>query len=382
MRAPTPEPRQPAMLEVAEMMGRHGPRTPLTHALLAANLIVFAALLTQGAGLWHAPIAVQLSWGAGFGPATKDGQWWRLVSAMFLHFGVLHLGVNLWALHDAGRLLERLIGSWRFGAVYLLGGLCGNLLSLVMHGDHAVSGGASGAIFALFGALLVVLWLERRRIHAIDFRWLFGGAAAFAAATIAFGTLVKGIDNAAHLGGLTTGALLGAALARQTPLHPRRFATGAFVAVVAALVVLIPAPSYRWRDELRARSEIRSFLRDEPRIVAQWQDIVDRGRAGGASFDQLADRIDETVAREYRDSFEQLSSIELDPAAPSAPALDVLKRYTQLRSEASRALADALRARDPERISESLEQLRQAPRKARRAEDVGPSTAPLPQNAH
>jgi rhomboid protease GluP len=362
---------------VADMMGRHGPRTPLTHALLAANVIVFAALLTQGAGLWHAPIDLQLSWGAGFGPATKDGQWWRLVTALFLHFGVIHLGVNLWALRDAGRLLERLIGSWRFGAVYFVGGVCGNLLSLVTHGDRAVSGGASGAIFAVFGALLVVLWLERRRIHAVDFRWLFGGAAAFAAATIAFGMLVTGIDNAAHLGGLTTGALLGTALARPATRRDRGLAAGALVALVATLVVAIPAPSYRWRDEQRARAEIRSFLRDEPRIVEQWKGILDSGRAGGATFDELADRIDQTVAREYRDSFEQLSSIELDPAAPSAPALDVLRRYTQQRSEASRALADALRARDPQRIREALEQAQRAPREARRA-DATPSPAPPP----
>ena len=161
--------------------------TPVTAVLLAGNIAVFAVMLVHGAGLWHAPNDVQLAWGANFGPATRDGEWWRLGTAMFVHFGLLHLAVNLWALADCGRIVERLYGHARFLAVYAAGGIAGNLLSLLAHGDRAVSGGASGAIFSAYGALLVWLWRERRQIHPVEFRWLFGGAAAFAAATIGMG---------------------------------------------------------------------------------------------------------------------------------------------------------------------------------------------------
>ncbi|MBA2723259.1 MAG: rhomboid family intramembrane serine protease, partial [Methylibium sp.] len=162
-------------------------------------------MLAFGAGLWHAPNDVQLTWGANFGPATKDGQWWRLGSAMFLHFGVLHLAMNMWALWDGGRLVERLYGHGRFAFIYLGSGVAGNLLSLVVQGERAVSGGASGAVFGVYGALLVCLARERSRVDPFEFRWLFGGVTVFSVATLALGFVIPGIDNAAHIGGLLAG---------------------------------------------------------------------------------------------------------------------------------------------------------------------------------
>ena len=348
--------------------------TPVTVALVCANLFVFAAMLAYGAGLWHAPNHVQLAWGASFGPATKDGEWWRLGTAMFLHFGLVHLAMNMWALWDGGRLVERLYGPWRFVIVYFASGLAGNLLSLIAQGDRAVSGGASGAIFGVYGALLVCLWRERRQVNPVEFRWLFGGAAVFSAATIAFGLLVPGIDNAAHIGGLLSGALIGVALA--TPLSARSpmagagrwLAAGAFSLAVIALLAAIPAPSYRWQEELQARAGIRGFLRDDQRIIEHWQEILDAGGRRGVSFDQLAARIDADVTLEYRGSFEQLSALNLDPAAPSATTVGVLKKYAQLRGDASHSLAEALRLNDPERIREALEMARRAPYIARGVE--------------
>ena len=142
---------------------RSKPReVPVTSALLAINLVVFAVMLVFGAGLWHSANGVQLAWGANFGPATQDGQWWRLFTAMFIHFGLIHLALNMFALWDIGRLVERLFGRTRYVLLYVGSGIIGNLLSLVLQGNQAVSGGASGAIFSLYGALLVFLWRERK----------------------------------------------------------------------------------------------------------------------------------------------------------------------------------------------------------------------------
>jgi rhomboid protease GluP len=352
---------------IADLMHGDLALTPVTIALVAINIAVFGAMLMHGAGLWHSPNDVQLAWGAGFGPATKDGEWWRLGTAMFLHFGLVHLAVNMWALWDGGRLVERLYGSIRFAVVYFASGLTGNLLSLIVQGDHAVSGGASGAVFGVYGALLACLWRERRQVHPVEFRWLFGGAAGFSAATIGFGLLIPGIDNAAHIGGLISGALTGKALVRPLSVESpqigrsRWAAAGAYVFAVIALVCLIPAPTYRWQEELHAREEIRGFLGEDRRIIDRWQEILDTGRQGGASFEQLAERIDTDVTREYRESFEQLSALQLDPGAPSTMTLEVLKKYAQLRADASQALAEALRMNDPKRIHEALELARRAP---------------------
>lgn len=356
--------------------------TQVTLALVAANVLVFAAMLANGAGLWHSPNDVQLAWGAGFGPATKDGEWWRLGTAMFLHFGLVHLAMNMWALWDGGRLVERLYGSWRFTAVFLGSGLTGNLLSLIVQGDRAISGGASGAIFGIYGALLVWLWRERRQVHPTDFRWLFGGAAIFTAVTIGFGLLIPGIDNAAHIGGLIAGALLGVALARPFPGGnlQRGFghwlAAGTFVAAVAVLVIRIPAPSYQWQEELQARTEIRDFLAADERITRRWQAILETGRRGDASFDELAGRIESDITIEYQQSFDYLSALTLDPAVPSKMTVEVLKKYAQLRSEAAHELAEGLRTKDKKRIDEALEQLRQAPYLARGVKPPPATTAP------
>lgn len=353
------------------ILTRQSPRgVPVTLGLIAANVAVFGAMLAFGAGLWHAPNEVQLTWGANFGPATKDGQWWRLATAMFLHFGVMHLGMNMWALWDCGRLVERLYGSRRFLAIYLGSGLAGNLVSLIAQGDRAISGGASGAIFGVFGALLLCLARERRQIDRTEFRWLFWGGSAFAAATLALGFVVSGIDNAAHLGGLAAGGLLGVvfghALKGGRVFSPRQRALAAASIAIAALLMAVnmPAPRYRIGEEQQARTAIRHFLDDERRIDERWRAIVDAGREGGASFDELAGRIDADVSRQYQDSFEALASIAVSPAAPSAASLDVLRRYAQTRGTAARDLAEALRAKDRAAIERALAAMQRAPQPA------------------
>jgi len=363
--------------------------TPATLALVAANVAVFAVMLAFGAGLWHAPNDVQLTWGANFGPATKDGQWWRLGSAMFLHFGVLHLAMNMWALWDGGRLVERLYGHGRFAFIYLGSGVAGNLLSLVVQGERAVSGGASGAVFGVYGALLVCLARERSRVDPFEFRWLFGGVTVFSVATLALGFVIPGIDNAAHIGGLLAGALLGIALARPFsaahPLRtrPRWLAGVVLASALAVLVIEIPAPRYRLGEELQAREAIREFLDTDKRIGARWQSIFEAGRSQSQSFDELAGRIDADVSREYQSSFEELSAISLDAAAPSAATLEILRKYALLRGDASHELAEALREKDEAGVRGALESMRRAPFLAREIElrATGAASAPSARSA-
>ena len=150
MPAQLPKSETRPLLSVTDMMRGGISRAPVTAALIGINLAVFVAMLANGAGFWHSTNTIQLAWGANFGPATKDGEWWRLATAMFLHFGILHLALNMWALWDGGRLVERLYGMRRFIAIYLISGVVGNLLSLIVRGDYAVSGGASGAIFGVY----------------------------------------------------------------------------------------------------------------------------------------------------------------------------------------------------------------------------------------
>ena len=332
------------------------PRLQATPALILANALVFVAMLLNGAGLWHSPNGVQLAWGANFGPATQDGEWWRLGSALFLHFGVLHLALNMWALWDGGQWVERMFGRLQFVVIYFAAGLMGNLLSLVAHSGRAVSGGASGAVFGIYGALLGYLWCRRGQIEKGEFRWLFWGALGFSAATIVFGILVPGVDNAAHIGGLLTGLLVGLILMRRY----QWLLAGLLIACLSLLVFLIPPPNYRWSEELKARQEIGEFLREDRAIIDDWQRLLEEGKQGRLSFDQLAEKIDSAVADRYEENFEELSSLTNSAALPSAPTVESLMRYAGHRRDASRALVEGLRARDRAKIEEALAQARKA----------------------
>ncbi|HEX8873944.1 MAG TPA: rhomboid family intramembrane serine protease [Nitrosospira sp.] len=363
------------MLPLHDLLYQRVPRIPVTALLVAVNLLVFLAMLASGAGLWHSVNSVQLAWGANFGPATQGGEWWRLGTAMFLHFGAIHLALNMWALWDGGQLVERMYGHSRFAGIYFSSGLAGNLLSLVAHKGLAISGGASGAIFGIYGALLVFVWRERRNLHPRDFRWFFWGATGFAAASFILGFLITGIDNAAHIGGFLTGMLGGVILARpidgakdvpfRTRMRARVLAGGVFALFIAVLITRIPAPAYLWSEELQARKEIGQFLHDDAAISQAWQKILEEGKRGGISFEELAGRIDASVAGPYEESFEQLSHIPPNPAMPSATTLETLRHYAERRRDASRALAEGLRAHKPEQIRDALEMARQSGQLAR-----------------
>ena len=342
------------------------PHLHVTWLLITLNLLVFCCMLINGAGLWHSPNTVQLAWGANFGPATKDGEWWRLGSALFLHFGLLHLATNMFALWEGGSFVERMAGPVRFLAIYGIAGLLGNLLSLVVRGDHAIAGGASGAIFGIYGALLVYLWVLRRQLNPAEFRWLFWGALVFSLITVSMGFLIPGIDNAAHIGGFIGGALAGVILGQPVakvggfPTCMRFLAVMALTGCFIGLFVSVPAPRYSWGKELEARERVNRIIGEERLINSNWNSILIQGQSGNSSFEQLAGRVDTEIAERYEQTFEQLSALQNDPAAPSAPMVDTLRRYVEIRRDASRQLARGLRHHDREQIESALEQAREA----------------------
>lgn len=360
-----------------DFIRRRQRRVPATCVLMTINLAVFLAMIGFGAGLWHAPNGVQLAWGANFGPATQDGQWWRLGTAMFIHFGILHLAMNMWALWDVGNFVERIYGSGRFVALYAASGLVGNVVSLAVQGNRAVSGGASGAIFGLYGALLIALWHERHFLHPREFAWLFWGAAGFSVAVVCLGFMVPGIDNAAHIGGLATGALLGIAFyrpvraAKSTGLLTRMAAAGATAAAVIHFIANLPAPRYLWSEETAARQEIDQFLRQEASIGEAWTALVARGNQRELSFAELATRLDADIATRYERSFDALSRLPVNPELPSSATILLLRGYADIRREESHALAEGLRSGDPIRIGKARELRKQAEDLARQLSPAG-----------
>lgn len=176
-----------------------------TPILIDINILVFILMVASGVGILNPDTLPLLKWGADFGPLTLTGDWWRTVTYNFIHIGGFHLAMNIYAFMFVGLFLEQLIGSRRMFASYFLTGLCSAAFSLYMHGE-TISAGASGAIFGLYGIFLAFLLFHG--IAKEERKALLSNILIFVGYNLIYG-LKEGIDNAAHIGGLLSGFLLG-----------------------------------------------------------------------------------------------------------------------------------------------------------------------------
>jgi rhomboid protease GluP len=183
----------------------------VTYVLLAA-IAVYFGLETLLGGSTSTQTLVRL--GAQVNGLVALGEYWRLLTAMFLHVGPMHLAFNMYALFILGRDIEGFYGHLRFAAIYLISGIAGNVAYYIM-GPMNVSAGASGAIFGLIGAEIALL-LSNRMLFGSYRKQRLMNLAFLVVVNLAFGFVGRGINNLAHLGGLIAGLALGFAL---TPRH-------------------------------------------------------------------------------------------------------------------------------------------------------------------
>lgn len=175
--------------------------------LININLLVFVIMLISGVHILLPDNQDLLNWGANFRPMTLEGQWWRLFTACFLHIGILHLFLNMYALLYIGLLLEPYLGKTRFLAAYLISGIAASMTSLWWH-DLTISAGASGAIFGMYGVFLALL--TTNLLDKSVKKALLTSIAVFVGYNILNGLKPNsGIDNAAHIGGLLSGLVIG-----------------------------------------------------------------------------------------------------------------------------------------------------------------------------
>ena len=188
-------------------------KAPVTVLLILANILVFTAVEFTGGSedTMH-----MLQCGAAYTPAIMQGEYYRIFTSMFLHFGPQHLGNNMLVLFVLGSRLERVIGKIKFLLIYLLGGVLGNIISLYLklHAQNfAVSAGASGAVFAVMGAMIYIVIRNKGWLGDLSMRQIL----IMAAFSLYFGFASTGVDNTAHVAGMVSGFLLAVLL-----YHPGR----------------------------------------------------------------------------------------------------------------------------------------------------------------
>lgn len=177
----------------------------VTPILIDLNILVFIIMILSGVHFFEPTSESLIKWGANFKPLTLGGEWWRIITCCFVHIGIIHLFMNMYALLYIGVLLEPLIGKDKFAVAYLLTGVCSSITSLWWH-DLNVSAGASGAIFGMYGVFLSLLLtnlIEKTTRQALLTSILF-----FVGYNLLYG-LQGSVDNAAHIGGLVSGFIIG-----------------------------------------------------------------------------------------------------------------------------------------------------------------------------
>jgi membrane associated rhomboid family serine protease len=206
-------------------------QAPATMILIGINVLVYVVTAAQGGGI-NLPGGELFSKWALQGAAVSDGDWWRLVTAMFLHGSILHLGFNMLALYWLGTIIEQALGTPRFLLVYVVSGLAGSAGALWFSSKFAVTVGASGAIFGLIGALLILEYLSTGS--------LMGQAMVLILVNLALTFAVPGISIGGHVGGLAGGIVATYGLMRFR--MPRERTLG--IAIAAGVGVASVALAY------------------------------------------------------------------------------------------------------------------------------------------
>jgi membrane associated rhomboid family serine protease/Tfp pilus assembly protein PilF len=361
-------------VETAPWLRQQSSSMAVTQVIFGANVAVFLAMtLAIGASMLSGPQGLQLvHWGANYGPRTVSGEWWRLLTCVFLHGSLLHIAFNMWCLWDLGRLAESLYGHWTFATVYLICGLAASLASIAWT-PGVLSVGASGAIFGIAGALISSFYLGEFSLPRAALGGTLRSLLIFAGYNLFFGAVIARTDNAAHVGGLVMGLTLGALIARVAPVHGDVVRRIAVLLVGAAMVAggvmwLQHARSYMVHAQKgvellnegepdEAVAELRKTVSQRPDF-APGHEALARAYISKHDFDSAAAEMTKAIALRPRDEGARygLGLIYLEQKQP-AKAQDAFTELLKLNpnsADGHAGLASALsdQRRDTEALAE------------------------------
>jgi membrane associated rhomboid family serine protease len=347
-------------------------------AIVAINIVIFVAMAiaTKKFGQFTGPEL--LAWGANFGPLTVNGQWWRAFTALFVHFSPLHLAVNMWALWNVGRLTERLFGSGTQVFLYVGAGILASLSSIAW--DPSLNTvGASGAIFGLFGAFLAFLSRQRQQIPVVILRKHWISTSAFVLFSLVNGAIQPGIDNAAHVGGLLSGFVLGYILARPLDAEVRRelpvnqsIAATAFIliAVFAAIWQAWGIGSGLTIPEQYFRTHT-AYLNGQAKNLQLWGELATRAANGTISDAELGQRFEQDILPFWETQKDQLEKENKSLQGSGREFALLVANFVDLRFQWASAAIDATKNRDISRAADARELMTRTNAAGARIERIG-----------
>ena len=310
--------------------------------VIATNVAVYLAMVGRGVNPIDPDAAALLPWGAEVASHVTAGESWRLLTLMFLHFGIIHLAMNLFVLWNVGPLAERLLGRVPFITLYVLTGLAGGVANLFVH-PAAVSAGASGAIRRVRGIDRVRGGLARRAIPEELVSGVLGSQAKFIIINLIYGFSQQNISVAAHVGGFVAGIPLGWLLTAPVnrPIVTARYVRSAAAAVGTVALVALVLIQMGTIDDLQA--EVTRMFAAEGRTVDAFNAALAKVKDETMTADEFARTITEQGPTPWGEERARLEQLRL----PSDERTKQQKfvRYMSLRGEAWRLRVDAIQGK-------------------------------------
>ncbi|MDT0109250.1 rhomboid family intramembrane serine protease [Listeria booriae] len=306
----------------------------VTYVLLAIQIAVFLIMTFTGGTSNNTYNLVR--WGAKFNPLIYAGEWWRFITPMFIHIGLLHLLMNSVVLYIIGPMAEKLYGKWRYALIYFISGITGVVASFVFNVN--VSAGASTAIFGIFGALLYLVVLKPH-IYA---RSLGISIAGLVVVNLVVDLFSQGIDLAGHIGGLVGGFLIAGALSMPNQyFHWRRVLYGISVVALTAFFLWFGfSKGQQPYDPQNANGVAGAFIQNEDYDTAQT--ILDQLKSSNSADDVTFTNL--AVIATIKDNEKQAAvyaneAIRMQPFNPHAHFL--LARSYEMQGDLKQALKEA-----------------------------------------
>jgi rhomboid protease GluP len=329
------------------------PTTYVTYALIAVNILVFAAMVISGVSPSSPKTDELLNWGSEFGVYTVNGQWWRLFTAMFVHIGLMHLVFNMIAFAYVGRTVERMFGNVGFLVLYIVSGLGGGILAMYLD-PMQIHAGASGAIFGVYGALLAMLLRERDTIPPQILAKLKRFVLVFISYNLIYSFNPR-ISMAAHIGGLITGFVCGLIAAQPLDGDIGDERTSRDMLLIVAGVVLCVIGVFGMHAKYPNLDHLEAYIDHFGVVEKKTHDAFklasDQNQQSQLTNEQFADRIDQDMLPAWRDTRKELDSL---PTVDSQ-FVNTRVKYVRLRQESLEAMTAALRSNDENKLKDAQE---------------------------
>lgn len=327
--------------EFQEQLIALAPRTWVVYSLVGANILIWVATLFFGAGFLQSPAERLLVWGGNAASEVQRGEWWRLLSATFLHNGALHVFMNMLGLIGSGVVVERIYGHRLFALIYLGSGLLGSAFSLYFSAQRTISVGASGAVFGVVGALLVAVYQHRKTLPKLFAGPTMHQTVIFIVYSLQRGVGHQGIDNAAHVGGLLGGCLLAYMLPerfdmayfRKTVARRAVMAVVGVVAVTAGITAMAPKAAIDLGGVIAGEKLLGLAMQrasDQFQLLQQEAQDVQAGKISERDAEERSRAVHAPV---FRQSVEDLSRVKLYPQHPLEPSRVDFLRLCELVAE-------------------------------------------------